>query len=63
MKAKLTALMVAGFVLLLGGCIVVPVGPGYASGPVYVAPPPVVVRGYWGYGGGHWGYGSRHRGW
>jgi hypothetical protein len=61
MKAKLTALMVSGFILLLGGCIVVPVDPGYgyAGGAVYVAPP--VVRGYWGYGRAHWGY--RHGGW
>lgn len=63
MKAKLTALIVSGFILLLGGCIVVPADPGYgyAGGPVYVAPP--VVRGYWGYGSGHWGHGYRHGGW
>ena len=61
MKAKLGGLIVAGWLLLLGGCVIVPAYPGYAVGPAYVAPP-VVVRGYWGYGRG-WGYGYRHGGW
>jgi hypothetical protein len=56
MKAKWTALVVSGFVLLLSGCVVVPAYPGYASGPVYVGPPAVFVRGYW-------GSGYRQRGW
>ena len=52
-----------GIAALLGGCVVAPIAadPGYpyAAGPVYAAPPPVVVVpsfrfGY--YGGYHHGY-------
>ena len=54
MKRKLFWLIALCTPLLLSACVVVPAGPaygyGYRSAPVYVAPPPVVVRGYWGYG-------------
>jgi hypothetical protein len=37
----------------LSGCVVYPAGPGYGYGygpGVYVAPPPVVIGGWWGRG-------------
>ncbi|HQT46867.1 MAG: hypothetical protein B7X08_05505 [Acidocella sp. 20-63-7] len=59
---------VLGTVLALGlaggglaGCVYYPSGyayaPGYYSAPTYVAPPPVVIGGWWGWGWhseGHW---------
>lgn len=52
MKSKLGWLLVSAVALLLNACVVVPAQPGYMGGPgVVVAPPPVVVHGYWGYYG------------
>jgi len=37
------ALLLAGIAVTSSGCVLVPVGPGYAYRPAYVAPAPVVV--------------------
>ncbi len=55
--ARAAAVALAG--ASLAGCVYYPSGYGYSSGyyasPVYVAPPPVVIGGWWGWGeGGHW---------
>lgn len=52
-RAALLTLAAAG----LAGCVYYPSGYGYSSGyyasPVVVQPAPVVVGGWWGWGGGH----------
>ena len=64
--------LVLSALAILGGCVAVPVGPGYASGPpgyyapapVYYAPPAVYAPsvGFGFYGGGRgWGGGHGHR--
>jgi hypothetical protein len=59
----MSRLIIAAFTLLaLGGCVVAPAPygyPAYGYAPGYVAAPPIVVAGGWGWHGGGWGYG-RH---
>ncbi len=76
MKNPRIALIAAAAAVLLGGCAVVPVHPGYDYPPVVVGPPtvavvpaPVFVPGYrvyrphWGHRHwhGHWHGHHRHR--
>jgi hypothetical protein len=49
--------------LALGGCVVAPAPygyPGYGYAPGYVAAPPIVVSGGWGWGWHGGGWGGRH---
>ena len=66
LKRSVGLLALGGLAALLSGCVVAPLGyeayGAYPSGPVVVAPPPVVVApGFYGYRGnqgyrGHRGY-------
>jgi len=64
MKIIKMSLVVAALAAL-GGCIAVPVGPGYYGGaPGYYAPPPPTYYGPsfgFGYYGGRGGYGRGYR--
>lgn len=54
--------LLAGTVLLAGGCAVIPTPDGgvVVPAPVVVTPPPVVVNPWWGYRSYDYGYGSRY---